>query len=118
MLLGNCYTYFYPLQVVLAATLNIEAQSQVQLQQDLDYELCNINYISSQNFSIQFGTGSVWFMPTWCRAANVLGTALFPAQFAKPYRFSKGAVISVKVRNDTSSSNTIDLQFVGLHTSE
>lgn len=115
MLLGDCYVYPYPLQVVLAATLNIEATSQVQLQQGLDFELCSVQYISTGNFSIQLGTGSVKFMPNWVRAANFLGTGVFPHVFKFPYRFMKGAVISVMLRNDTASTNTVDLLFEGYH---
>jgi hypothetical protein len=105
--------FFYPLQMVLTGTLNAELQSQQVFIQDADFEVTNINYVSTGNFSIIFGTGNVLFMRDYVRHLNVLGTALLPHFFKPPILFPAGSAISVKLRNDTGSQNTVDLLFEG-----
>lgn len=105
--------YTYPLQLVLAATLNAEVSGGIQIQQGYDFEVWQIQFISTGIFSIIWGTTNVNFMSGFVRAANILGTGIFPHPL--PYKpvFPRGSTIAVRVRNDAAPANTVDLAFEG-----
>lgn len=106
-------SFYYPLQLVPAAALNAQIQGFVKVLQDADFELHSIQYLSTGNFSLMFGTITIWFMNDFVRAANILGTGQFRNMLDEPYLFPRGSSISVLVRNDTGNANTVDLAFQG-----
>lgn len=107
--------FVYQLTITLAATLNIQDEKSLQIDQGLDFKVCSIQSIQTGNWSVIWGRPTVDFLSNFCRYSNVFGTAILKNQFEDPPIFQNGSVIRFKFRNDTSSSNSIELAVEGVH---
>lgn len=126
-LVGQQGYFFYPVNITLAATLNVQGEAFVQVLQGSDFKVICISSVQTGNWSVVWGTNTINFSAPnpsntfgFCRYSNVFGTGILPHRWIGPGYdfcpiFPRGSLIKFLFRNDTANSNTIELGVEGIY---
>lgn len=117
--------YCYPLlsptgaALTLGATVGAVTDGVITIYQRADFELRSIQFFDTGSnngqFSVKFGTPTVFFMPDFVLVPNIFGQGNLVHELKEPVVFPRGSFIQFLFRNETANARTIHITCEGIN---
>jgi hypothetical protein len=108
-----------PAPLTLTAAIGARSEGTIPLYQNADFELHQVQFFDTGSnngqFSVKFGTPTVFFMPDFILAPNIFGQGNLVHKLPEPITFVRGSFIQVQLRNETADARTLFITFEGIN---